>query len=99
MAMDLSSDYTGETGIQIDWTYDDPDEATNLGDCWKKASQFAAHQQVSFTANGNCEVIVDESNLIRPYYGECDEGVYPKEVRLAGLSRPKGEFECQQPRQ
>ena len=77
MAMDLSSDYTRPEGIEIDWTYDDPDDPTNLGDCWKKASQFAANDQINFSANADCEVIVEESNLIQPYYPECDEDVYP----------------------
>ncbi|HKK76036.1 MAG TPA: GEVED domain-containing protein, partial [Saprospiraceae bacterium] len=77
VATDLSSDYTNETGIVLDGTYDDPDKPTNLGDCWKRANEFATFDQVNFSAGANCEVILDETNLIQPYAPECDEAVYP----------------------
>ena len=74
---DLSSDYTNAVGMVLDGTYNDPDEPTNLGDCWKKVNPFAAFDKVHISANGECKVVLDESNLISPYFPECDEGIYP----------------------
>ncbi|NRB65276.1 MAG: hypothetical protein HRU40_20045, partial [Saprospiraceae bacterium] len=72
MAMDLSND-----SFQADGSYTDPDQATNLGDCWQKAAQFSAFDQVNLIADEACNVTVEPELLLQPHFDECDFDTFP----------------------
>ncbi|MEO0339561.1 MAG: SdrD B-like domain-containing protein, partial [Bacteroidota bacterium] len=51
VAQDSSSDYTNMMGVALDGTFMDPNTSTNIGDYWKRASQFSSFDQINFTTN------------------------------------------------
>ena len=72
MAMDVSDD-----NYETDESYDDPDEETNIGDCWQKAAAFAAFDQVNVVADETCSVTIEPELLLQHYFPECDFPTYP----------------------
>jgi hypothetical protein len=72
MAMDLSDNDWNFTG-----GYHDPDDAESFGNCFKEVVPVTVYDQLNISANAECGVCIDASEVVAGYAAECGEENYP----------------------
>ena len=72
MAMDLS-----DNDWNFDGTYEDPDDAEAFGNCFKNVQPLVVPLQVNISANADCGVCIDPSEVVLSYQEACGEDDYP----------------------
>ena len=72
MAMDLS-----DNDWSFDGSYDDADDAEAFGNCFKNVQPLVVPLQVNISANGDCGVCIDPSEVVHSYQEDCGDNDYP----------------------
>ncbi|MBU6342347.1 MAG: MSCRAMM family adhesin SdrC, partial [Bacteroidetes bacterium] len=71
LATDLSND-----GLTFNGTYNDPDLATNLGDCWKTTQNMAANDLVYVSYDVNCQAFIHDEDILEGEDEDCTDQAF-----------------------
>ncbi|MBN8685151.1 MAG: hypothetical protein J0L99_21065, partial [Chitinophagales bacterium] len=81
-------------GLLFNGTYNDPDLATSIGDCWKTTQSMAANDLVQVSLDANCEVLINETMILEGEDADCTDdafclqGYYRVKLRTMNTNQP-----------